>query len=163
MADQLGLPYPPQAIATGKKLGNGVLYMLHSMADEGVLDSTWGGSLGDMVRFVQELAIVRDERLIEQVEQKGSRLFEVLMALKRRHPEKLYNIRGAGLYLGFSLFSSESRKALVERALQRENLLLLGAGTFSVRLRPNLHVSLADIDVFAEKLERLFSDLRCAP
>ena len=72
MADQLELPYPPQAIASAKKMGNGVLYMLESMDDEGVLDSTWGGNLADMVRFCQELKIVRDERLIEQVPAKAA-------------------------------------------------------------------------------------------
>ncbi|MDH7570216.1 MAG: aminotransferase class III-fold pyridoxal phosphate-dependent enzyme, partial [Armatimonadota bacterium] len=61
MVDQLDLPYPPQALATAKKFAAGVVYMLYPMEDRGVLDSTWGGSLADMVRFVQELKIVERE------------------------------------------------------------------------------------------------------
>ena len=65
--DQFDLPHPPQAVASAKKLGCGVVYMLYPMEDHGVLDSTWGGHLADMVRFVQEMKIVRREKLIEAV------------------------------------------------------------------------------------------------
>lgn len=155
MADQLDLPYPPQAIAAGKKLGNGVLYMLYPMEDEGVLDSTWGGSLADMVRFCQELAIVREERLIEQVPEKTAHLLQRLGELQARFPAKVRNIRGAGLYQGFSLATPELKGAVVEKALQEEQLLLLGAGRTSVRLRPNLHVTREEIDLLAEMLGRV--------
>lgn len=159
MVDQLDLPYPPQAIATGKKLGNGVIYMLHPMEDEGVLDSTWGGTLADMVRFVQELAIVRDEHLIEDVPFKAQHLLTRLHGLQAKYPAQVRNIRGAGLYQGFSLATPALKSALVSRALEEENLLLLGAGETSIRLRPNLHVTTADIDRLAQMLDRLLSRL----
>lgn len=155
MADQLDLPHPPQAIAGAKKLGNGVLYMLHPMEDEGVLDSTWGGSLADMVRFCQELGVVREERLIEQVPEKTERLVARLRELQAEFPGEVGNIRGAGLYQGFSLSSPARKNAVIETALQRERLLLLGAGRHSVRLRPNLHVTVEDIDALAESLRRV--------
>jgi L-lysine 6-transaminase len=159
MVDQLDLPYPPQAIATGKKLGNGVIYMLHPMEDEGVLDSTWGGTLADMVRFVQELAVVRDEHLIELVPAKTQHLLTRLRELQAKFPAHVHNIRGAGLYQGFSLATPALKSALVSRALEEENLLLLGAGETSIRLRPNLHVTTADIDRLAQMLDRLLSRL----
>lgn len=159
MADQLDLPHPPQAIATGKKLANGVLYMLHPMEDEGVLDSTWGGSLADMVRFVQELAIVRDERLIEQVPSKTEHLVSRLRELQREFPGKIGNVRGAGLYQGFSTATPEQKSALVGGALRDENLLLLGAGPRGVRLRPNLSVTTDHIDLLAGKLRRVLAGL----
>lgn len=159
MADLLDLPYPPQAIAAAKKLGNGVVYMLHSMEDEGVLDSTWGGTLADMVRFCQELRVVREERLIEQVPDKAAHLTARLSGLRAEFPRHVSNVRGVGLYQGFSLATPEIKSALVERALEREKLLLLGAGRASVRLRPNLHVSRDDIDQLAAMLRRLLDDL----
>lgn len=159
MVDQLDLPHPPQAIATGKKLGNGVIYMLHPMEDEGVLDSTWGGTLADMVRFVQELAIVRDEHLIEDVPAKAQHLLTRLRELQAKFPAQVRNIRGAGLYQGFSLATPALKSALLSQALEEENLLLLGAGETSIRLRPNLHVTTADIDRLAQMLDRLLSRL----
>jgi L-lysine 6-transaminase len=155
MVDQLELPYPPQAIASAKKMGNGVLYMLHPMGDEGVLDSTWGGSLADMVRFCQELRIVRDERLIEQVAEKEAHLVRRLRELRDAFPALVRNVRGVGLYQGFSLATPAIKSALIDRALEDEKLLLLGAGPLSVRFRPNLNVGLDDIDRLAEMLARL--------
>lgn len=158
MADLFNLPYPPQAIAAAKKMGNGVLYMLHPMGDEGVLDSTWGGSLGDMVRFVQEWRIVQDERLIEQVAEKAVHLVAGLRALQGEFPALVKNVRGAGLYQGFSLPTPAQKADVMDRALQREDLMLLGAGRRSVRLRPHLHMTNADTDLLVEKLRRVFAE-----
>jgi L-lysine 6-transaminase len=154
MVDQLDLPYPPQAVATAKKFGAGVVYMLHSMKDKGVLDSTWGGCLADMVRFVHEMSIVEREGLIPAARTKGLRLAAGLQRLASEFPDLIYNVRGTGLYQGFSFRTQEARGQFVDLALEKESLLLLGAGVFSIRTRPNLSVTEAEIDLFLEKLSR---------
>jgi L-lysine 6-transaminase len=159
MVDQLDLPYPPQAVATAKKFGVGVVYMLYPMDDHGVLDSTWGGCLSDMVRFVQEMKIVEREGLIAAARVKGERLAAGLRALAARFPDLVSNIRGLGLYQGFSLPNKELRSRLLDVALEQEHLLLLGAGAVSIRTRPNLSVTEADIDRFLEMLERCLQRL----
>ena len=157
--DNFDIPYPPQAVATAKKFGNGLVFMRQSMEDVGVLDSTWGGSLADMVRFVHEWAIVEDERLIEQVPAKSAQLVAGLSALEERFPKKICNIRGLGLYQGFNVLGQGGKGRLIELALQEENYLLLGAGTYSVRLRPPLDVAEADIDALIATLGRLLEKL----
>ncbi len=157
--DQFELPHPPHAVAAAKKLGCGVVYMLHPMVDRGLLDSTWGGTLADMVRFVQEMKIVRQERLIELVPEKTERLVRHLNALAGRFPALMRNVRGLGLYQGFSLAKPELKSKLIEVSLQQEQMLLLGAATDSIRLRPSLSVTLDDIDLFAQKLERAFESI----
>jgi len=119
-----------------------------------VLDSTWGGTLADMVRFVQEMRIVRDERLIEQVPTKGARLEQVLRGLAEEFPALMHNVRGLGLYQGFSLRLPEQQRLLRRVALQREGVVLLGAGPDTIRLRPNLSVTLEEIDELGARLRR---------
>jgi L-lysine 6-transaminase len=157
--DLFDVPYPPQAVASAKKFGNGVVYMRQSMQDVGVLDSTWGGSLSDMVRFVHEWQIVEDEKLIEQVPAKTERLVAGLHALEERFPAKMCNVRGLGLYQGFNVLGPRGKGRLIEMALQEENYLLLGAGTYSVRLRPPLDVTEADIDALIAMLGRVLEKL----
>ena len=157
--DLFDIPYPPQAVASAKKFGNGVLYMQRSMQDVGVLDSTWGGTLADMVRFVQEWRIVSDEQLVAAVADKTVHLVDGLQRLAAQWPDKLYNIRGWGLYQGFSLRRPEQKARLLAMALEDEDLLLLGAGTESIRFRPPLDVTLPEIDLLLAKLERLFTAL----
>lgn len=159
MVDQLDLPYPPQAVATAKKFGAGVVYMLHPMDDKGVLDSTWGGALADMVRFVQEMRIVEREGLVAAAAVKGARLAAGLRDLCRRYPALISNVRGQGLYQGFSLPSPELRSRLTAVALQEESLLLLPAGTRSIRTRPNLSVTEEEVDRFLQMLERCLQRL----
>ncbi len=116
--DQFDLPYPPQAVATAKKFGNGVVYILCPMQDRGVLDSTWGGSLCDMVRFVQEMRIVREERLLEKVEEKTACLVAGLDELALRYNDLIFNVRGMGLYQGFSLRNASHKNMLCRTALE---------------------------------------------
>ncbi len=161
LIDQFELPYPPQAVASAKKLACGVVYMLYPMDDRGVLDSTWGGALADMVRFVQELKIVRDERLLEQVPQKAAQMVNVLKHLQRRYSDLIYNIRGAGLYQGFSMRRRpDDARALVSIARDRADLLLLKAGHDSIRLRPMLDVTPEDIEELGARLDKALQLLR---
>jgi L-lysine 6-transaminase len=159
MVDQLDLPHPPQAVAVAKKFGCGAVYMLYPMDDLGVLDSTWGGTLADMVRFVQEHKIVKREGLIPLAAENGKILAEGLRELVRRFPGKVVNVRGCGLYQGFSLTQPDLKNRLLEMALQEENLFLLGAGANSIRLRPNLSVTAGEIAELLDRLDRCLSRL----
>lgn len=154
MVDQLDLPHPPQAVAVAKKFGCGAVYMLRPMADKGVLDSTWGGPLVDMVRFVQELKIIERENLIVAARINGEILAAGLRALENKFADLIFNVRGKGLYQGFSLRTPAQRNRLEEMALKEERMLLLGAGADSIRLRPNLSVTQADIELLLAILER---------
>ena len=117
--DQFDLPHPPQAVASAKKLGNGVVYMLYPMDDHGVLDSTWGGTLSDMVRFVQEMKIVMREQLIERVPAKAAKMQAGLDKLAREYPKVIFNPRGMGIYRGFSLRADRGFAILGSRAGKR--------------------------------------------
>lgn len=157
--DCLALPHPPDAVAVAKKFGNGAIFMKRPMVDYGVLDSTWGGSLTDMVRFVQEMMFVRRADLIRKVQPKTDLLVAGLGELQERFPGLIFNVRGLGLYQGFSLRNPEHKHRLIEQALEEESLLLLGAGAQTIRLRPPLDVSEADISLFLEMLQRRLAAL----
>ena len=157
--DQFDLPYPPQAVAVGKKFANGAIYMLCSMENEGVLDSTWGGSLADMVRFVQEMKIVERENLIAQVPEKAALLTDGLKTLCEKYSHLMFNVRGMGLYQGFTLRSRELKAQLRDIALEEEQMLLLSGGLQSIRFRPVLDVAISDIQLMLEKLDRCLARL----
>ena len=157
--DLFDVPYPPQAIAVAKKFGNGAVYMLNSMEDIGVLDSTWGGSLADMVRFVHEWKIVEDEGLMDALPAKAERLVAGLEALVARYADLIGHVRGLGLYQGFTVREARNKGRLIDIALETEALLLLGAGVDSIRFRPPLDVTEAEIDEMVGKLDRVLQRL----
>ncbi len=145
LVDQYALPHPPDVVVAAKKFACGVVWMRRPMADRGILDSTWSGTLADMVRFVQEWKVVEDEGLIAAAGAKGLRLYRGLQRLAGRYPNMLKVVPGVGLYQGFTLGPRLRLQEFLSRALDR-NLLLFGAGTDSIRLRPNLSVSNEEID-----------------
>jgi len=157
--DHFDLPYPPQAVATGKKFGNGVVYMLDPLQDVGVLDSTWGGNLADMVRVVREIEILEEECLIQKAATNGGRLAAGLRTLANKHRPVMFNVRGLGLYQGFSLDSPERKSALIQSARDNQGLLLLGAGKRSIRTRPNLNVTADEIDLFIDLLDEALTNV----
>jgi L-lysine 6-transaminase len=74
-------------------------------------------------------------------------------------PSPIFNVRGMGLYQGFSLRSPEAKAALIRRAREERDLLLLGAGKQSIRTRPNLSVTNEEIDLFLEILGDLLKEV----
>jgi L-lysine 6-transaminase len=151
--DHFDLPYPPMAVASGKKFGCGVVYMFEPLLDVGVLDSTWGGTLADMVRVVREVEILEQENLVDQAAANGERLAQGLRHLVTKFGFA-HNVRGLGLYQGFSLDSPDRKSRLVKYAREQEQLLLLGAGSRSIRTRPNLSVTSLEVDDFLSRLDR---------
>jgi L-lysine 6-transaminase len=146
--DHFELPHPPMAIATGKKFGNGLVYMKEPLDDIGVLDSTWGGNLADMVRVVREVEIMESENLVQLAAENGAYLQHGLRQVIAKYSNIARNVRGMGLYQGFSLDTPSRKSALQQEALNARSTLLLGAGSRSIRTRPNLSVTVAEIDEF---------------
>ena len=156
--DHFDLPHPPDSVAAGKKFGNGVVYMRTPLEDVGVLDSTWGGTLADMVRVVREVEIVESEGLVESAAANGGRLAEGLSRLVARYPFAT-NVRGLGLYQGITLDSPARKAAAIGTAMEEYDLLLLGAGEGSLRTRPNLSVTADEVDDFLERLDGVLASI----
>ena len=150
--DQYDLPYPPQAIAVAKKFGNGVVYMKESMTDEGVLDSTWGGSLVDMVRVCQEMKIIEREGYIDMIPEKEKHFVAVLQDLCDSYPDIIYNVRGMGVYQGISFRNPANKGKFIRKMLNEQQTILIGAGADTIRYRPPIDVTIEDMDLLHDKM-----------
>lgn len=118
------------------------------------INSTWGGSLVDMVRFGRYLEIIEEERLVENARDVGSYLLTELEKLSQEHPERVSNPRGRGLMCAFDLPDGGTRDRF--RRLAFENgLLILGCGPRSIRFRPALTVTRADVDQAFQIIRRI--------
>ena len=111
------------------------------------LNSTWGGSLVDMVRFALILEILHEEELLQNAARQGEYLQGKLERLAEEFPGYVSNVRGQGLFCAFDLPSGTEREAVLQ-ALYDNGAILLGSGDRSIRLRPHLTVSRDEIDLF---------------
>lgn len=114
------------------------------------INSTWGGSLVDMVRATKYLEIIDEEGLVKNAADVGAYLRERLADLARQStPHHVSNVRGSGLFCAFDLPTKEERNNFLKRSYDN-GLLLIGSGNRSVRFRPPLNVSTAEVDMGME-------------
>ena len=122
------------------------------------INSTWGGSLTDMVRARRVLEVVETEGLIARAATAGEHLLGLLRGLAERHPV-VTDVRGRGLMCAFTLPDAGLRGAVITALRQEEDVLLLGCGTRSVRFRPALTVTDADLEAGVAALDRVLTRL----
>ncbi|MGZ6792208.1 MAG: L-lysine 6-transaminase [Mycobacteriales bacterium] len=122
------------------------------------INSTWGGSLVDMVRARRVLEVVEAEGLIGRAGVLGESLLGMLRGLADRH-EMVTDPRGRGLMCAFSLPGRGSRDAVLAALREDEKVLLLGCGTRSIRFRPALTVTEPELEAGVAALDRVLSRL----
>jgi len=115
------------------------------------LNSTWGGTLVDMVRCQRYLEIMAEERLLENATVRGAELLAALEAMAKEFPEQVSNARGKGLMCAFDLKDGALRDAVIQKAYE-EGVIAIGCGPNSIRFRPSLTISKAQL---AEGLDKL--------
>lgn len=111
----------------------------------GRLNSTWGGSLVDMLRCQRYLEIIEEENLVENARIEGVYLLEQLETLQQEFPTLVSNARGKGLFCAFDLPTKESRQTVRSKTFER-GLIILGSGERSLRFRPPVNITRQEID-----------------
>ena len=108
------------------------------------INSTWGGSLADMVRSSQILQIIAEDNLCENAEVVGEYLKMRLGQLAEKY-SKMTNVRGRGLLCAFDFPDKAMRDAFIQAGL-RHNVMFLGCGIRTIRFRPALCIEKKHID-----------------
>jgi L-lysine 6-transaminase len=100
------------------------------------INSTWGGSLVDMVRATHFLRIIEEERLLESAAGVGNLFLQMLCELGQQYPF-IQAPRGRGLMIAFDLPTGKLRDRF-HRGLFELDLLALRGGERTIRFRPAL-------------------------
>ena len=115
----------------------------------GRLNSTWGGNLVDMVRCQKYLEVIKEENLVKNAAEQGTRLRKGLEDIQQNHPQLISNARGRGLMCAFDLPTPELRDQIREK-IYAQNLIVLGCGATTIRFRPPLIIQEKEIDEILE-------------
>ena len=122
------------------------------------LNSTWGGTLVDMVRSGRYLEIMAEEKLLENATTRGAELLAGLEAMMREFPDTVSNARGKGLMCAFDFSSTELRDKVIAKAYE-DGVIVIASGPTSIRFRPPLVVTK---EAIAEGLEKLRASIKKA-
>ena len=122
------------------------------------LNSTWGGSLVDMVRFTIYLEIIENEKLVQNASVVGEHLTSCLHSLQSNHDNLVSNARNRGLFGAFDLPNSDTRDKAIT-SISNEGAMMLGCGTRSIRFRPHLNITINELDQGFEMIDKALSKL----
>jgi L-lysine 6-transaminase len=109
------------------------------------INSTWGGNLVDMVRSQRYLEIIDEEKLVQNAATVGAHLLRGLQDLQGRHAGVLSNARGRGLMCAIDFPDGATRDAAAKRSYD-EGMMILSCGQRSLRFRPPLDITAAEVD-----------------
>ncbi|MDF2830232.1 MAG: L-lysine aminotransferase, partial [Mycobacterium sp.] len=123
------------------------------------INSTWGGNLTDMVRARRILEVIEADDLFAHAADAGRHLLGRLAELADEFPALVLEPRGRGLMCAFSMPSAAQRDALVAR-LWDAGVIMLASGQDSVRFRPALTVTRADLDAAVDAVRGVLAQMR---
>ncbi|UOE48076.1 L-lysine 6-transaminase [Mucilaginibacter sp. SMC90] len=121
------------------------------------INSTWGGSLVDMVRSSKIMEIIEEDNLCENAAVMGEYLQNGLSEIAERQP-MISNVRGKGLLTAFDFPDKSTRDSFIKKGFDN-NIMYLGCGEKSVRFRPALIIEKSHIDIGLDMLEQLSATL----
>lgn len=122
------------------------------------LNSTWGGSLTDMVRARRILEVIERDRLVDRARMTGAHLLSGLNQLAGRH-RLVGEPRGRGLMCAFTLPTPTVRDAVLTRLRVDKHVLMIGTGQRGIRFRPPLTVTTAELDEALDALDRVLGEV----
>jgi L-lysine 6-transaminase len=121
------------------------------------INSTWGGSLVDMVRSSKILEIIEEDNLCDNAANMGEYLQAGLREISNRH-SIISNIRGRGLLSAFDFPDKNVRDNFIKKGFDN-NIMYLGCGDKSVRFRPALIIEKSHIDTGLDMIDQLSATL----
>jgi L-lysine 6-transaminase len=121
------------------------------------INSTWGGSLVDMVRSAKIMEIIQEDNLCNNAAVMGEYLQSQLIDISERYPI-ISNVRGKGLLTAFDFPDKDTRDKFITLGME-ENVMYLGCGENSIRFRPALIIDKKHIDNGLTILENISSYL----
>ena len=155
-----GMGVKPDLVAFGKKTQVCGMYAgpriseveRNVFVEPSRINSTFGGNLVDIVRFQRVLEIIEEDNLVDNAATTGALFLRELEGLQRRYQDFVSNIRGRGLFLAMDLPDAQTRNRMIDLCME-EGLFVLSCGSNTLRLRPTLTFSAADVDEAVTKLD----------
>ncbi len=150
----------PDIIAAAKGIASGMPLSavftrtdIMKKLDVGSIGGTYGGNAVACAAGVATIRAMRDEKMLENANEKGIQLMTGLRKLQEEYPQ-IGDVRGKGLMIGTEFIvdsKPEKAKPMVKEiihAAEENNLLLLSCGTYdnTIRWIPPLNVTSQQIN-----------------
>ncbi len=166
----------PDLVTMGKPMANGIPCsalagksdILAAFSSKFPYFNTFAGNPVSMAAARAVLKFIKDNAILTHTNEVGSKLLAALKDVQARHPDKVGDVRGSGLFIGFELVSDPEKKtpdkestlALIDKLYDRK-VLSSNCGTYGnvLKIRPPLVFKAEDIDWACTALDESLSEL----
>ena len=121
------------------------------------INSTWGGSLVDMVRSSKIMEIIEEDQLCENAALMGDYLQDELQKIALSN-DIIGNVRGLGLMTAFDFADKAHRDQFISEGMKRD-IMFLGCGSQTIRFRPALIMEKQHIDAGIDVIKQILDIL----
>jgi 4-aminobutyrate aminotransferase/(S)-3-amino-2-methylpropionate transaminase len=144
----------------GKKMQMGGFFATaaYDVAQFGRMYQTRNGDRARAAVALATLRAIESEDLLANVRATGRHFLSRLEELCERYPALVSEPRGRGFLLAFDLPTTAARDDFLGRALRR-GVFASYTGTRSVRLRPHLITTTADVDEAAKVFDAVLREM----
>jgi 4-aminobutyrate aminotransferase/(S)-3-amino-2-methylpropionate transaminase len=158
-AEGLALPEPPDLITFGKKMQLGGFFSTEAMAVKqfGRMYQTRNGDRARAMLGLATLRAIERDNLLENVRTTGAYFLRRLEELAEKYPIAT-EARGKGFLLSFDMPTTAARDDFLKRAMKR-GVFATYTGTRSVRLRPHLITTAAEVDIAADVFGAVLAEM----
>ena len=153
----------PDVMTVAKALGNGVpigAFLACGKAATAMVPGDHGTTYGGNPLVTAAAGVVLDifekKQITDHVKEVGAYLYEKLEELTKKY-DIICGHRGRGLIQGLEF--TVPAGPIVSKALLEEKLVLISAGSQSIRFVPPLIIQKSDVDEMAARLERVLKNL----
>lgn len=158
--EQFDLDGPPDLMAFGKKMQMGGFFATEAMSvtQFGRMYQTRNGDRTRGMLAAATLKTIEAENLLANVRDTGALLLDSLVDLAGRYPQLVGEPRGRGFIVAFDLPTPAARDDFLER-LRNRGVFASYTGTRSVRLRPHLITSPADVAIATSAFDEVLREM----
>ena len=154
----------PDIFTSAKALGGGVpigavcaKQFVADAFEPGDHGTTIGGNPLPTAAGLAVYDIYESEHLVENAKLKGEEFKNKLNMLKDKYPDKISEIRGAGLLIGIQV-KDELGKTVFNKLFENKILTSLCSGN-TIRIAPPLIITSGDIDLFIKTFEQIIKEI----
>lgn len=145
--------FMPDLICACKKASVGVILMSKTLSEipgnafeaGGILDSTFGGDIGSITRLAVLTMMIKEMKLLDNIEPMGEILLNSLQNLKSEFPDIIKEVRGMGLIATVEFHKPNDCQNFNDLVFDGGVVLLGCRKPTILRLRPNLCVTKDEI------------------
>jgi len=143
-----------------KMLSGGVFHNLeHRPPHPGRILNTWVGDPHKVIMLEQVVKAIKEDHLLQRVEDSGATIMKGLTELQSRFPAILGSARGIGTFCAVDVHPGVAVRDSILTKLRQKGVNLGGCGESTIRIRPSLTFTPRHAQIMLEKLDEVLIEM----